>query len=118
MAGDEQPPPRGASSSCRLWRRENTKLGEDYPDTLASVTDLASTYWKQGRWEEAEQLQVQMMEASKTKLGAGHPDTLAHGQPGRRGGGRQRRPHPSTRGETAKDRLFCFGGKYGGRTVN
>jgi hypothetical protein len=30
----------------------------------------------QGRWEEAEQLEVQVMETCKTKLGADHPDTL------------------------------------------
>ncbi|KAF7515022.1 hypothetical protein PCG10_004064, partial [Penicillium crustosum] len=29
-----------------------------------------------GRWEEAEQLQVQVMETSKTKLGVDHPSTL------------------------------------------
>jgi hypothetical protein len=30
----------------------------------------------QGRWEEAEKLQVQVMEMSKMKLGADHPSTL------------------------------------------
>ncbi len=29
-----------------------------------------------GRWEEAEKLDVQVMETRKTKLGADHPDTL------------------------------------------
>lgn len=44
--------------------------------TLISMTNLASTYRNQGRWEEAEQLFVQVMETSKTKLGEDHPDTL------------------------------------------
>jgi hypothetical protein len=35
-----------------------TKLGEDHPDTLISIANLASTYRNQGRWEEAEQLEV------------------------------------------------------------
>ena len=53
-----------------------TKLGADHPDTLTSMANLASTYRNQGRWEEAEKLDVQVMETSKTKLGADHPDTL------------------------------------------
>jgi hypothetical protein len=52
------------------------KLGADHPNTLTSMSNLASTYRRQGRWEEAEQLEVQVMEMSKTKLGADHPDTL------------------------------------------
>ncbi|KAF1829132.1 hypothetical protein BDW02DRAFT_510708, partial [Decorospora gaudefroyi] len=31
----------------------------------------------QGRWDDAEKLEVQVMETRKTKLGADHPDTLA-----------------------------------------
>ena len=50
-----------------------TKLGADHPDTLTSMANLASTYRNQGRWEEAEQLEVQVMETSKTKLGEDHP---------------------------------------------
>jgi tetratricopeptide repeat protein len=40
------------------------------------MANLASTYRNQGRWEEAEKLEVQVMETRKTKLGADHPDTL------------------------------------------
>ena len=53
-----------------------TKLGADHPDTLNSMANLASTYWNQGRWEEAEKLFVQARDTRKTKLGADHPDTL------------------------------------------
>jgi len=38
---------------------------------------LASTYSDQGRWDAAEELQVQVMENFKKKLGAAHPDTLS-----------------------------------------
>ena len=47
------------------------------------MANLASTYRNQGRWKEAEELEVQVMETSKRVLGAGasfHADQ--HGQPG------------------------------------
>ena len=53
-----------------------TKLGADHPDTLTSMANLASTFLNQGRWDAAEELEVQVMETSKKKLGADHPDTL------------------------------------------
>ncbi|CAI0654807.1 unnamed protein product, partial [Colletotrichum noveboracense] len=31
-------------------------LGQEHPDTLTSMANLASTFWKQGRWKEAEEL--------------------------------------------------------------
>lgn len=40
------------------------------------MNNLASTYGNQGRWDEAEKLQVEVMATSKTKLGADHPSTL------------------------------------------
>jgi hypothetical protein len=54
-----------------------TKLRVDHPDTLSSMANLALTFWKQGRWEEVEKLEVQVIETSKTKLGANHPSTLS-----------------------------------------
>jgi hypothetical protein len=40
------------------------------------MANLASTYWNQGKWNEAEQLEVQVMDMRKKLLGAEHPDTL------------------------------------------
>jgi hypothetical protein len=40
--------------------------------------NLASTYRNQGRWKEAEVLDVLMMETTKRVLGVEHPDTLTH----------------------------------------
>ena len=40
------------------------------------MAHLASTYWNQGRFNEAEQLQVQVMYMRKKLLGVEHPDTL------------------------------------------
>jgi hypothetical protein len=50
-------------------------LGVDHPSTLTSMANLASTFWNQGRWKEAEKLEVQVMETGKTKLG---PFTILH----------------------------------------
>ena len=51
-------------------------LGQDHPDTLISMGNLASTYWSQGRWKEAEELFVQVMETRKRVLGQEHPNTF------------------------------------------
>jgi hypothetical protein len=55
-----------------------TELGPEHPNTLTSMANLASTYQNQGRWMEAEKLEVQVMETSKTVLGPEHPDTLTN----------------------------------------
>ncbi|KAH8707092.1 kinesin light chain, partial [Phaeosphaeriaceae sp. PMI808] len=55
-------------------------LGEDHPHTLSTMANLASTFWNQGRWKEAEELFVQVIETSSRGggrvLGEEHPDTL------------------------------------------
>ena len=51
-------------------------LGAEHPDTLTAMANLASTYRNQGRWNEAEQLEVQVMDMRKKLLGAEHPHTL------------------------------------------
>src|SRR6266576_3703359 len=53
-----------------------TKLGSDHPDTLTSMSNLASTYFNQGRWDEAEELQMDVMDVIKTKLGSDHSFNL------------------------------------------
>lgn len=40
------------------------------------IGSLTSANWKYEWWEEDEELDVQMMEASNTKLGVDHPDML------------------------------------------
>jgi tetratricopeptide (TPR) repeat protein len=51
-------------------------LGNEHPDTLSSMNNLASTYMNQGQWKDAEELQVQTMQAMERVLGNEHPDTL------------------------------------------
>jgi hypothetical protein len=50
-------------------------LTDEHPDTLASMANLAATYRNQGRWKEAEELEVQVLETRKRVL-TEHPDTL------------------------------------------
>ncbi|KAK4898080.1 hypothetical protein LTR49_027892 [Elasticomyces elasticus] len=50
--------------------------GSEHPDTLSSIANLASTHRDQGRWNEAEELNVKVMETRARVLGGEHPDTL------------------------------------------
>ena len=42
------------------------------------MANLASTYWSQGHWKEAEELDVQVMKTRKWALGEEHPHTLSN----------------------------------------
>jgi hypothetical protein len=52
-------------------------LGGEDDETLTSTMMLASVNRLEGRWKEAEQLEMQVMETRKTKYGEDHPDTLS-----------------------------------------
>jgi Tetratricopeptide repeat len=49
-------------------KRQKEILGAEHLDTLTSMGNLASTYSNQGRWKEAEGLEVQVMEISSRVL--------------------------------------------------
>jgi len=51
-------------------------LGAADPVVLSGMAYLASKYRDLGQWEDAEKLEVQVIETRKTKSGADHPDTL------------------------------------------
>jgi len=51
-------------------------LGQEHPDTLISMGNLATTYRIQGRFNKAEKLEVQVMETTIRVLGQEHPHTL------------------------------------------
>jgi len=55
---------------------QQSVLGDEHPDTLISMGNLASTYRNQGRWTEAGGLEVQVMETFTRVLGEDHPSTL------------------------------------------
>jgi len=67
---------KAASMHAQTWDQKKAVLGEEHPDTLTSMANLASTYRKQGRWKEAEELGVGVIETMKRVLGEEHPDTL------------------------------------------
>lgn len=46
------------------------------PANLINMDNLASTYSYQGRWKEAEEVEIQLMETRTRILGSEHPDTL------------------------------------------
>ena len=58
-----------------LEARERT-LGNEHPDTLTSVNNLALLLRRTGRYDEAEPLYRRALEARERTLGNEHPDTL------------------------------------------
>ena len=74
---------RGPSSEEQFVQAIKTMkrvLNTEHPGTLTSLNNIASTYWDEGQWKEAEELFV----TTKRVLGAEHPamvnsmDNLAH----------------------------------------
>jgi tetratricopeptide (TPR) repeat protein len=51
-------------------------LGNEHPDTLGAMNDLAHSYSDVGRRQEAMELTEKVLEASQRTLGNEHPDTL------------------------------------------
>jgi len=44
-------------------------LGEEHPDTLTSMANLAETYRNQEQWKEAKELEAQLMETKEKGAG-------------------------------------------------
>jgi len=51
-------------------------LGVEHPDTLTSVSNLASLLQHQGKYEAAEEMNRRALEGYEKVLGAEHPHTL------------------------------------------
>ncbi|KAE8380327.1 hypothetical protein BDV26DRAFT_257809 [Aspergillus bertholletiae] len=51
-------------------------LGAEHPDTLTTRSSRAYAYWNQGRFQDAESLQLREMSESIKALGSDHPFTL------------------------------------------
>ena len=51
-------------------------MGDEHPDTLRSINDLAASVWNQGMYLEAEALDRRALEGRKKVLGNEHPDTI------------------------------------------
>jgi len=52
-------------------------LGDEHPDTLASMNNLATTLKAQGDLAGAREIQERVLEMTQRILGDEHPDTLA-----------------------------------------
>ncbi|KAL4990291.1 hypothetical protein BDW68DRAFT_194829 [Aspergillus falconensis] len=64
----------------KLLRIDQKRNGPEHPSTLTSMVNLSSTYRSQGQWNEAEKLEMKVLQTSKatwkTVLGEQHPSTL------------------------------------------
>uniref|UniRef100_A0A0B7KS22 Kinesin light chain n=1 Tax=Bionectria ochroleuca TaxID=29856 RepID=A0A0B7KS22_BIOOC len=54
------------------------KLGPKHPETLASMSNLASLYFLQGKWNLAGQLWAAIIPRMKERLGREHPHSQMH----------------------------------------
>jgi tetratricopeptide (TPR) repeat protein len=61
--------------SVQVLAMRQKVLGQEHPDTLLSMGNLASLYQYQGQWKKAEVLGVQALEMKRV-LGLDHPHTL------------------------------------------
>ncbi|KAF6829736.1 Kinesin light chain 1 [Colletotrichum musicola] len=52
-------------------------LGEEHPDTLTSMANLAFTWQSQNRWNDAILLMQDCVHHRKQYLGLNHPDTIS-----------------------------------------
>jgi hypothetical protein len=55
---------------AKVVQIQKSALGADHRSTLRSIMYLASTYRRQGRWKEAEALEVQVMEQAEARSGS------------------------------------------------
>jgi tetratricopeptide (TPR) repeat protein len=60
----------------KLYEARKRTLGDEHPDTLISIGNLARSYSDLGRVQDAVQLKEKVYEARKRTLGDEHPDTL------------------------------------------
>ncbi|PXF61671.1 MAG: hypothetical protein C4B59_02085 [Candidatus Methanogaster sp.] len=60
----------------RQWEVRRRSLGEEHPDTVTSMNNLAMMLLAQGDLAEAREIQEQVLETSRQILGDEHPNTL------------------------------------------
>jgi tetratricopeptide (TPR) repeat protein len=58
------------------WAERRAHLGQDHPDTLQSMNNLAAAYLSAGRLAESISLHEETLKLRRAKLGPDHPDTL------------------------------------------
>ncbi|KAJ7443678.1 hypothetical protein FB451DRAFT_1437090 [Mycena latifolia] len=60
-----------------VLERQRTLQGEDHPDALSSMANLAMTYRELGQFKKAEGLEKMVLDKRTALLGQDHPDTLS-----------------------------------------
>lgn len=60
----------------RLYELRRSTLGDDHPDTIKSLSDLAEAQFKIGKYKSSCVLYERVYETSRRVLGEAHPDTL------------------------------------------
>jgi hypothetical protein len=60
----------------RLVNARSSRLGQEHPDTLMGMANLAATFGYQGRWEEDKEQGAQVQDTRRRVLGQEHADTL------------------------------------------
>ncbi|RKK62226.1 hypothetical protein BFJ66_g1033 [Fusarium oxysporum f. sp. cepae] len=61
----------------RILELRQQALGEEHPDTIRSMANLATTYHAQGRYDEDEEISTRVLELRRKALGEEHPDTIS-----------------------------------------
>jgi tetratricopeptide (TPR) repeat protein len=59
-----------------IMETQGSKLGEEHPDTLVSMNDMAQVLSDLGKYAEAEKMNRRTLNLRETILGKEHPDTL------------------------------------------
>ncbi|KAJ7705167.1 hypothetical protein B0H16DRAFT_1482390 [Mycena metata] len=60
----------------QILEKSQLLLGDEHPDTLTAMSNLAVTYFKLGEFRKAKELQVMVLENRTKVLGEDHPHTL------------------------------------------
>ena len=64
-------------SSWKTLTELKARLGEEHPSVASSFNNLATLYYSQGRYREAESLLIKALSIAEFSLGVDHPSTAA-----------------------------------------
>ncbi|KAG6880092.1 hypothetical protein C0992_006366 [Termitomyces sp. T32_za158] len=60
----------------QVLRECKEELGSIHPDTIQAMYNLAETFWKEEKLEEAEKLEQEVLKVRREAFGTDHPDTI------------------------------------------
>ena len=69
-------PQEAENLKAKVLNTRNRTLGGEHPESIAAMTNLATTNRDLGKYIEAERLEIQVLDASNRILGVEHPDTI------------------------------------------